>query len=514
MFLKKAGILKKSKNIIAIDLGAGSCRLFLAGFDGSVIKTEEIYRFQNNAYFKDNTLFWDFKNMISHLKKGIEKAYTKAEKEIACIGIDGWGCDFGCLDENGELISDPVSYRDKRTEGIDKEFFSIITEKELFGETFSKTYSYNTLFQLYHIYKHNLEKAGKIKKILPIASLVNYFLCGEKSVDPSILSGSQFFNISEKQYIGHILKVAGIPEEILPLIKENGSLIGKAAEQNFFPDSVYGFPYVALVCCMDSCSAVTGIPLRSSGGKCISRSFFINSGTWSLIGTENKSPIVSEKIFESEYTNWCSFRDNYIFIRSFNGFYYLQEWRKIWENLEGKSLDYDQLKKELLPKKQAESLIDINSDYLYNTGTDFVKAFEYYFKKTSQAIPVTRSSFLSSIFQSLVLEYLFAYRELIELRGSRFDSLYMAGGGSMNEVFCQWLSDCLDVEVYTGFAEASINGNIITQLAALGEVNSLEEGREIIRNSFPLKVYVPSGKKTIDWNKMEQRYKAVKEAFF
>ena len=505
--------MNKIKNVISIDLGAGSCRLFLAGFDGSVIKTEEVYRFQNNAYLKNGTLFWDFKNMVFHLKKGVEKAYAKAEREIVCIGIDGWGCDFGCLDGDGNLIQDPVSYRDRRTEGMDEEFFSMVSEKELFSETFSKTYSYNTLFQLYHVYKYTPEKADKIKKILPIASLVNYFLSGEKLVDPSILSGSQFFNIREKQYIEHILEAAGIPAEILPAIKENGNLIGKATGQNFFPDSVSGFPDIALVCCMDSCSAVTGIPLKSFSNSSTNRSFFINSGTWSLIGTENKTPVVSEKIFESEYTNWCSFRDNYIFIRAFNGFYYLQECRKAWEKLEGKRLDYDRLKKELLPEKQAEALIDINRDYLDNSGSNILDTFEDYFKKTSQAIPVTRSSLFSSIFQSLALEYLLAYRELTSLTGSRFDRLYMAGGGSMNKIFCQWLSDCLDLEVYTGFAEASVNGNIIAQFAALREVDGVEEGREIIRNSFPLEVFVPSKKRTIDWNKLEQRYESVKKAF-
>ena len=68
----------------------------------------------------------------------------------------------------------------------------------------------------------------------------------------------------------------------------------------------------------------------------------------------------------------------------------------------------------------------------------------------------------------------------------------MVGGGSLNKIFCQWTADCLGIPVYTGYPEATVNGNTIVQLMALGEINTIEEGREIIRNSFNEVIYEPS----------------------
>jgi rhamnulokinase len=504
-------ILNKNKKLIAVDLGAGSSRVFLSEYDGFSLKTEEVYRFQNSTYFKDSTLFWDFKNLITHLGKGIGEGSKKAEGIISSIGVDGWGCDFGCLDEKGTLLEDPVSYRDKRTEGIDKKFFPLMSEYDLFNETYSKTYSFNTLFQLYHVFKYTPQKAERIKKILPIASLVNYFLCGQKAVDPSIMSGAQFFNVKEKKFIENILEIAGIPGDILPDIKENGRFIGKMSLDYSNTGFLKEPPDVALICCMDSCSAVTGIPLEPDEGRKDKKPLFINSGTWSLIGTESKSPFVSDEIFASDFTNWCSFRDKYIFIKTFNGFYYLQEFKKAWEKTEGKSLDYELLKKELNPQKEAETLLDINDDDLSRPDPDILNKFSLYFKDSLQPVPDTRASFLSTIFQSLVLEYFFAMLQLKTFTKNNFDRLYIAGGGSMNAIFCQWISDCLGVEVYTGFAEAAVNGSIIAQLAAMGEAKDLNEGREILRHSFEPVIYEPAKNKQIDWDRLKEKYLKLKK---
>ncbi|MHB1346839.1 MAG: rhamnulokinase [Candidatus Humimicrobiaceae bacterium] len=500
-----------NKNLIAIDLGAGSSRVFLSSFNGFSLKTDEVYRFQNNSYFKKGTLFWDFKNLSSQLKTGLKEGYKKAEGIISSIGVDGWGCDFGCLDKNGILLDDPVSYRDTRTEGLDKEFFSIMPEYELFQLTSSKTYNYSTLLQLYHVFKYTPEKAAGIKKILPVASLVNYMLCGQKAVDPSIMSGTQFFDVKEKRFIGKVLEKAGIPDYILPDLKENGSFIGKASSDYFFTGLQQSLPDIALICCMDSCSAVTGIPLESDDNIVAGRSFFINSGTWSLIGVESRAPFISDDIFASDFTNWCSFRDKYIFIKTFNGFYYLQECRKALEKIEGRCLDYETLKKELNPQKAASSLLDINDDSLSKPGQDILEKIEIYFRNSSQSVPANRSTLLSAIFQSLVLEYFFAMQQLEAFTGRKFARLYMAGGGSMNSIFCQWISDCLGLEVFTGFAEAAVNGSITAQLVAMGEAGDLDDGREILRHSFLPFIYEPAKNNKIDWDSLKEKYLKLKK---
>ena len=83
--------IEKNKNLVAVDLGAGSCRIFSAKFNGSKIDTSEIYRFQNNAYLKNGTLFWDFANMMRQIKKGLDRISSGAEQLIDSIGVDEIG---------------------------------------------------------------------------------------------------------------------------------------------------------------------------------------------------------------------------------------------------------------------------------------------------------------------------------------------------------------------------------------------------------------------------------------
>ena len=47
-------------------------------------------------------------------------------------------------------------------------------------------------------------------------------------------------------------------------------------------------------------------------------------------------------------------------------------------------------------------------------------------------------------------------------------------------------------------------GNILAQLMARGEISSLEEGREIVRNSFEFETFEPAD--TQSWNDEEARF--------
>ena len=82
----------------------------------------------------------------------MKQALNKASKEglrIDAIGIDTWGVDFGLLDKNGHLVSLPVHYRDRRTDGVMEKAFAVMPREELFRHTGIAFNQYNTLYQLY-----------------------------------------------------------------------------------------------------------------------------------------------------------------------------------------------------------------------------------------------------------------------------------------------------------------------------------------------------------------------------
>ena len=158
----------KKINLIAADIGAGSGRIFQADFDGKKINPAEVYRFNNNSVLLGNTLFWDFLNLIIELENGFRKAGRKAKGIVSSIGIDTWGADFGLLDKNGDLLSNPVSYRDWRTDKIKESLYGIISHDRLNELNSSLTYEYCTLFQLYYVFKFQSEMARLVDLYLPM----------------------------------------------------------------------------------------------------------------------------------------------------------------------------------------------------------------------------------------------------------------------------------------------------------------------------------------------------------
>ena len=146
------------KNYIGVDFGASNGKLMVGNYDGKRISIEELHRFDNRPVFLHGVLYWDFLSLFSELKFGIKKAINKYGDNISKIGIDAWGVDFGLIDKQGKLLSNPVSYRDRRTLGMIDEVDKIIPKKDLFMNSGEFIMEINTIFQLYYLVKLYLKK--------------------------------------------------------------------------------------------------------------------------------------------------------------------------------------------------------------------------------------------------------------------------------------------------------------------------------------------------------------------
>ena len=93
--------------------------------------------------------------MKTGLKLAAQKGYA-----VESIGIDTWGVDFGLIDKHGNLLGNPVCYRDARTEGIPEEVFKLLDERQHYADTGIQVMSINTLFQLYSMKQHQDAQFG------------------------------------------------------------------------------------------------------------------------------------------------------------------------------------------------------------------------------------------------------------------------------------------------------------------------------------------------------------------
>lgn len=64
--------------------------------------------------------------------------------------------------------------------------------------------------------------------------------------------------------------------------------------------------------------------------------------------------------------------------------------------------------------------------------------------------------------------------------------IHAIGGGSQNSFLMQLLADLTGIPVQIGPTEASALGNILTQLYALGELNSISEIHQLAQSIKPV----------------------------
>ena len=96
-----------------------------------------------------------------------------------------------------------------------------------------------------------------------------------------------------------------------------------------------------------------------------------------------------------------------------------------------------------------------------------------------------------AIYRGLASAYAKAIVNLEEITGKKYSTLHIIGGGCKNEILDQWAADATGLVVHAGPVEATALGNIIVQWVAMGEVESLQAGRDLIRKHQKVRTFFP-----------------------
>ncbi len=276
-------------NVLAFDFGASSGRAIIGSYDGEKISLTETHRFSNDPVSINGHLFWDVLRQFFEVKAGILNTYNNFCKDISSIGIDTWGVDFGLLDKNGNLLGNPVHYRDTRTEGMIEKAAKIAGNDYIYSETGIQTIWFNTLYQLLAVKEHNPHILSLADKLLFMPDLFNYFLTGFKKTEFTIASTSQLLNAKMQNWSDGIFEKFGIDKSLFTEITPPGSIVGTLSEQISVELGVPQIPVVS-VASHDTGSAVASVPFEDTRN-----SAYISCGTWSLMGMELSSANTSKK---------------------------------------------------------------------------------------------------------------------------------------------------------------------------------------------------------------------------
>lgn len=469
--------------LLAFDYGASSGRAILGRFDGNKLMLDEVHRFSNDPVMVNDTLYWDVLRLFHEMKTGILKCVQKGDGDIAGIGVDTWGVDFGLLDAAGELLANPVHYRDARTENMIEEACKIVPKRGIYEKTGIQFMKFNTLYQLLAMKLGNSPTLEMAKTMLLMPDLFNYFLTGEKLSEYTIASTTQMMDPRTGNWAVDLIGRMGIPGNILSNIVDAGTVIGRV-NKNIKEELNIGDVPVIAVAGHDTGSAVVSVP--ASGD----RFAYLSSGTWSLLGVELPSPVINDTTFGLDYTNEGGYNRTTRLLKNIMGLWILQECKRTWDKT-GEILSYDEL--EEMAETEAKSFtafIDPDNDMFYSPGNMPEKVIEFC-RNTGQEIPQNKASIAKCVLESLALKYRMTVEGLEEILGYKIPVLHIVGGGTKNEVLCRYTADALGREVIAGPVEATSLGNILCQLMALGEIPGIKEARELVRKSFPVRVYEP-----------------------
>ena len=455
------------KRYLAADFGAGSGRVIVGTPSTEGIQLEEIHRFENNQKMIDGHLRWDFEALFNELKTGLKKAFAKYGDEIESIGVDTWGVDYGLLDEDGKLISTPICYRDDRTKGMLELAFQKLPKEEFFQHAANQFMEINTAFQLLSMRwlisskpQEPSTSSGAIddtviraKRLLFMPDLFNYFLTGKCYNEFTISSTSQLMNSLTHQWDDVIFDRLGLPKRLMQEIIYPGNVIGRLTDA--LAEELGGNANVVAVGSHDTASAVASI---SDAGDDWA---FISSGTWSLMGTPTKEPIISQEAFDAAFTNEGMTDGRIRFLKNITGLWLIQQLVKEWEQ-EGYKCDYSELVKEA-EQSSFNSSFDVD-DASFMNPEKMSEAIISYLKERNEDIPVTKGDFMRCICISLAKKYAEVKTQMERCTNKKINKICIVGGGSRNQLLNKFAVEFTGCEVIKGEVEATAMGNILVQM--------------------------------------------------
>ena len=476
-----------AKRVLAFDFGASSGRAILGTYADGKITLKEIHRFSNDPVEINGTLYWDVLRLFYEVKQGITKATL--DGGFDSIGIDTWGVDFGLLDKEGRLLSNPVNYRDARTEGMMEEAFKLVPRDELYAATGTQLMRINTLFQLVALQHKDPELLARADKLLLMPDLFAYFLTGVVKAEYTEVSTTNILNPNKGDWAWDVLDKLGIERKLFPEITDAGTVYGPLKKEICEELGCPQVPVVA-VATHDTASAVAAVPASDE------HFIYISCGTWSLFGTELPKPVINEKTAGFNFTNEGGVKRTTRLLKNIMGLWLTQEARRQWIR-EGVECSFGQLADEALTAEPMKCFVDPDDPSFELPGNE-PRRIKDFCKATGQAVPESRGEIMRCIYESLAMKYRYTHRALEEITGLKYGAIHMIGGGTQATLLCQMAADACGVPVIAGPIEATAMGNAAMQLLALGEIGSPAEIRETVARSEELKTYLPRDTASFD----------------
>ncbi|MFF5227363.1 rhamnulokinase family protein [Dactylosporangium sp. NPDC000521] len=438
----------------AVDLGASSGRVIVGTVGSGTVRLTEVARFANTPVQVQGTLHWDVLGLYQRILDGLRDAGP-----VRSVGVDSWAVDYGLLDGDGRLLGNPVHYRDARTDTV----VPPIPAAAMYAATGIANQPFNTAFQL--LAAAGTAQLDAARTLLLIPDLITYWLSGTIGAERTNASTTGLLTAGGGSWDLALVARLGIRASLLPPLRDPGTVAGPlvgAAET-----------LVTTVASHDTASAVVGVPARTD------RFAYISCGTWSLVGVELPSPVLTTDSFEAGFTNETGVDGTVRYLRNVMGLWLLQECMRTW----GPALSLPDLLSGAAAAPARRSVVDATDPRFLAPG-DMPARITAALQETGQPVPADPYAMTRCILDSLALAYRRAIDDARRLTGRPVDVIHLVGGGAQNALLCQLTADACELPVEAGPVEAGALGNILVQARALDLIPAdLPSMRALLRSS-------------------------------
>ena len=472
----------QAAHVLAADFGAGSGRVVRGSLDGNRLMLHEVHRFPNDPVQLRDEMHWDFLRLFHELKQGIRKGTEGVSAQVRSIAVDTWGVDYGLIDGAGRLRGNPRHYRDARHAKSMNDVLAKVSGQELYSMSGVLPQQINTIFQLSGHLQDSVADVDADTRLLFMPDLFHYYLSGEQACEYTIASTSGLLHSGESRWNESLMTRLGLPASLFPRLVEPGTVLGHLTDE-LVRELHTGPMQVVSVGSHDTASALAAIPATGTDFA------FISCGTWSLMGMERETPVLSDLSRELGFTNEGTVSGKVRTLKNRSGLWLLQECKRQWER-ENRFYSHDELIQFSASARPHQSLISSGDDIFMSPG-NMPERIRLYCEHTSQTAPESIGAIVRCILESLAMEFRQTLDELEQITGIRPPIIHMVGGGVHNRLLCQFTANATGLPVIAGPVEASSAGNCLLQYVALGEVDGLSEIRDIVSASFEPEMYTP-----------------------
>jgi rhamnulokinase len=451
----------------AVDLGAESGRVVLGRLDGGRVTLDVAHRFENRPVRLPDGLRWNLLALFTEALAGLRGL----DARLRGVAVDTWGVDYALLDGDGRVLGLPFHYRDSRTDGMIARAHERVPPAELYAATGIQTMPINTVFQLLAD-----ARTPAAERIALVPDLLSYWLCGAFANEVTNASTTGLLDARSGSWARDLIARLGLPAAPFagePV--EAGTTLGPVLAHHEIAADVHA------VASHDTASAFVAAPIRSP------RAAILSSGTWSLLGLELDTPVLSDRAREYNLTNERGVDGTIRLLRNVMGLWIVQECRRCWGDM-----SYDELHALAAAARADVPLFDPDDDRFLAPG-DMPERIAATCAELGQARPEGHGEIVRSALVSLACKYRLVVERLERAAGVEVELVHVIGGGARNELLCRMTADLLGRPVLAGPVEATALGNVLMQARAVGELGSLADIRAVTAASAEPALYEPAG---------------------